>query len=369
MLVNAEWYSLVPYITKKKHRLEMYERAKKDNPNLALEDFIKSSWVRYELRTNKIKDLKSNKTENNATISINQDVLEEEIVKEFSKMEISEEEYKKFVEFSETKAFDIRKANQERQSSINMRIWSIEKERREYIKKYMWREFREWEQELYEETLKEFDDKERILREELNNIIISERKQTMELDMAVKILNNAAKTYKNASRVRKKKFCKLLISNICIDKRKRLTIRVNPWLRSIFTKKKHKPKKGGDWTLVFGFGDQRATIAPPSYHIFLAITAPRNCKSSLSLWITFANSDKVDPVVVTSSTNKNVDQFGIRDKSSVLNTHFKFAFLFSRFRCNWEIVYFFFEASFNIGIHNWFARDSAKSWDWLYHFS
>jgi hypothetical protein len=100
----------------------MYEKAKKDNPNLALEDFIKSSWVRYELRTNKIKDLKSNKTENNATISINQDVLEEEIVKEFSKMEISEEEYKKFVEFSETKAFDIRKANQERQNSINMRI-------------------------------------------------------------------------------------------------------------------------------------------------------------------------------------------------------------------------------------------------------
>ena len=86
-------------------------------------------------------------------------------------------------------------------------------------------------------------------------------------------------------------------------------------------------KKGGDWTRISGFGDQRATIAPPSYffiasitknyHIFLAITAHRKSKSLLSLCIVFANSDNVEPVVVTSSISKTVLQFGNFDKSSI----------------------------------------------------
>jgi hypothetical protein len=65
------------------------------------------------------------------------------------------------------------------------------------------------------------------LEKELNNITVSERKHTMEVNMIATITNKAADTYKKASRVRKKKLCKILISNIYIDKRKRLTIRVN----------------------------------------------------------------------------------------------------------------------------------------------
>jgi hypothetical protein len=33
----------------------MYEKAKKDNPNLKIEDFIKSGRIRYELKTNSAK--------------------------------------------------------------------------------------------------------------------------------------------------------------------------------------------------------------------------------------------------------------------------------------------------------------------------
>ena len=75
-----------------------------------------------------------------------------------------------------------------------------------------------------------------------------------------------------------------------------------------------------------------------NYHIFLAITAHRKDKSFLSLWIVLANSDKVEPVVVTSSTSKIVAQFGNWDKSSTWNTHFKFFFLSSRFKRSWETV-------------------------------
>ena len=75
-----------------------------------------------------------------------------------------------------------------------------------------------------------------------------------------------------------------------------------------------------------------------NYHIFLAITAHRKFKSFLISWIVFANSERVEPVVVTSSTNKTVAQFGNWDKSSTWNTHFRFFFLSSRFKRNCETV-------------------------------
>jgi hypothetical protein len=49
----------------------------------------------------------------------------------------------------------------------------------------------------------------------------------MEMDMITKVINKAAETYRKSTRVRKKKLCKILISNIYIDKKKRLTIKVN----------------------------------------------------------------------------------------------------------------------------------------------
>ena len=239
MLKTEDWYVLVPYITKKKHRLEMYEKAKKEEPNLKLEDFIKSSNVRYELKTNIAR------WKNPWVIAVNQDVLEEAIAKALEDLKMSEKDYKAYVNFMETKASDIRKQNQEKQSAINMRMWSLERERREYLKKFMWMDFREWEEEIYNETLKEFDDKKRLLERELNNITVSERKQTMEMDMITKVINKAAETYRKSTRVRKKKLCKILISNIYIDKKKRLTIKVNHWISKISVKKSSSTGKEG----------------------------------------------------------------------------------------------------------------------------
>ena len=128
ILKTEDWYVLVPYITKKKHRLEMFEKAKKDNPNLKIDDFIKSGRIRYELKTN------SAKWKNPGTIAINQDVIEEAIEKELEKLKMPEKDYKEYVKFMETKADDIRNQSQERRNVISMRIWSLEKERRDYIK-------------------------------------------------------------------------------------------------------------------------------------------------------------------------------------------------------------------------------------------
>lgn len=270
MLRTKDWYVLVPYITKKKHRLEVYEKAKKEDPNLKFEDFIKSKNVRYELKTN------SAKWKNPGTIAINQDIIEKAIEKELQKLKMPEKDYKEYVKFMETKALDIRNKSQERRNVINMRLWSLESERNEYIKKFMWWNFREGEQELYDKTLKEFDEKKRLLEKELNNITVSERKHTMEVNMIATITNKAADTYKKASRVRKKKLCKILISNIYIDKRKRLTIRVNHWIRRISEQNFGQTRRWGDRTPDSGSEDRCVTTTPTTRIRFFVIILHKN---------------------------------------------------------------------------------------------
>lgn len=120
--VKGTDYSLTSYITKKAERLKSYELVKKENPKLRLEDFIKSSWVRYEIKTNGIKDLKASKTKDGKTIAINQDVVENEISKILSKIKISKEKYNEYVNFVNSRMNEILKKNQEERSQISMRL-------------------------------------------------------------------------------------------------------------------------------------------------------------------------------------------------------------------------------------------------------
>lgn len=265
MLKTKEWHALVPYITKKKHRLELYEKALQTNPSLKLEKFIESSRVRYELKTNSAKNLKSSKTKDNVSLSVNQDVVEEEIMKVLSKINISDKHYKSYVKYIEDKMDEITKDNQGKQSAINMRIWSLRKERRKYIERNMWVEFKnDEEREIYQEALAEFDDKEKLLQSSLDNIFTTERNMALEFDVLVQTLKRAADTYKNASNVRKKKICKLLFSNIYINNKKKLTIEVNPAMKNILDIKSCSP--GCTWNTS---NDMRKILNDKAYFAFV----------------------------------------------------------------------------------------------------
>ena len=76
------------------------------------------------------------------------------------------------------------------------------------------------------------------------------------------IINRAAEAYKKTSRVRKKKLCKILISNICLDKIKKLTIRVNHWIRRISEQNFGQTREGGDRTPDSGSEDRCVTTTP-----------------------------------------------------------------------------------------------------------
>ena len=239
-------YALSPYITKKTHRIAMYEAALKKNPKLRLDDFIQPNWVRYEIKTNSVKNRQISKTNTGATIAVNQDEIEKKIAKVISKMRIHEDDYKSYVNFINTSMDDLVKKSLEEKSTLNMRIWTLAKDRKEYIKKHMWVEFKnEEEKAIYDETLAEFDEKEKMLREKLNNMFVTERNVALEFEAINEVIERAAKTYINSSNVRKKKFVKKLFSNLYVDNKKGLTIEVNPSLKIILSLKLCSPGTGG----------------------------------------------------------------------------------------------------------------------------
>ena len=179
---------------------------------------------------------------------MNQDVIENAIAKILAKIKVPEEIYQEYVKYVDSKVDEIIKSNQEQKRIIDMRIWAIEKEKREYMKRNMWVATREDEKKLYNDTLEEFDAKIETFKKEVDNISSDERNKIMEFDIMTKLLDKADKIYENSSSVRKKKICKILTPNIYIDNKKRLTIEVNPALRGILDTNLTWSRDWGNWT-------------------------------------------------------------------------------------------------------------------------
>ena len=84
-----------------------------------------------------MKDKKTSKTTKGVTVAINQNVIEYAIMKVLSTIKVSEKDYKAYVKSFDTKMKEVSKKNQEQQSTIRMRIGALEKEKTEYLTKYM----------------------------------------------------------------------------------------------------------------------------------------------------------------------------------------------------------------------------------------
>ncbi len=253
-------YSLSPYITKKNHRLKMYELAHKENPSLELDEFIQSSRVRYEIKTNSVKTKNIAKTSTGATISINQDEVEKKVASVISKMKISDKEYKLYIDFINNRMDDMVKKSKDEKNTISMRLGNVIKDRKEYIKKHMGVNFKNDEEKaIYDETISEFDEKERVLREKLNSMFVTDRNVALEFEAINRVLERAAETYSKSSNVRKKKLVKKLFSNLYVDKGKGLTIEVNPSLKNILALKWFQPGLARIELATRGFGDHRST--------------------------------------------------------------------------------------------------------------
>jgi len=92
----------------------------------------------------------------------------------------------------------------------------------------------EKEEELYNKKRKQFDTQENSINIELNSLSVSERNKEVEFQLFAKMLKNAGTYYKKATNVQKQKICKLLVSNLVVDNRKRLRIERNPSVIQLF---------------------------------------------------------------------------------------------------------------------------------------
>lgn len=88
------------------------------------------------------------------------------------------------------------------------------------------------------------------IQSELNNINTSERNTIKEFQIFVNVLQKSGKYYKKASYVQQAQISSLLFSNIFVDKKKKLTIKVNSSLEPIFSWKVSSFGDDGIWTHV-----------------------------------------------------------------------------------------------------------------------
>ena len=235
LVTVPDWYHMTTYITKKKERLEQFEKLKKSNPTLKLEDFIKSKNVRYEIRNHNSK---------HEWLSINQDEIEEAIYKKLCSLSVSPKAYDKYVDFVKYRLDDINTKNTRLQKSLDLQLSNIREEKKNFIKWSFWRVLNSEEDKIYKEALNDYERQEESIQQKIIDLWKSERDQFKEFEIVAKSMQNAGNYYKKASNVQKKKICQILLSNVNISVKRVIRIKINPWLETLFHKNSNE--SGGE---------------------------------------------------------------------------------------------------------------------------
>lgn len=92
----------------------------------------------------------------------------------------------------------------------------------------------ELEEKIYKKEIQRYEKKIDFLRKEIPELDKKERSKILELEMFINLLNNAGCYYSKTDYVQKGKIAKILFSNIQIDNKKRLKIKVKPVFKPLF---------------------------------------------------------------------------------------------------------------------------------------
>lgn len=209
---------------KKRFSNKILEEWKKWN-KITLEEIIKPHQINYRC---------ANKDSKNYWLSVNQEEIDKKILKILWDFKVSDDYYKKYLDFTNKNLENIIKLTKERQTSINLQIWRLQAKKEKYIKNNMHFKKDDEEKEIYEKEKENFDNQIKFLRKELENLDDIERDWIFELEMFIDMLNNAKKYYEKANYVQKKKIIKILFLNIKINSKKELIVQIKPELQTLF---------------------------------------------------------------------------------------------------------------------------------------
>ena len=145
-----------------------------------------------------------------------------------------EEDFKKYVDYTNQNLENIINITKEKQISLNLQIWRLKSKKETYIKNNISIVKDGEEKRIYENEKENFDKRIKFLRKELEKLDDIERNDTIELEIFIDIINNAEKYYKKASYVQKGKIAKILFLNITIKSKKELTVQIRPELKTLF---------------------------------------------------------------------------------------------------------------------------------------
>lgn len=223
-VVAPDWARATPQIPSKKRYLNKLEELQATQPDAVLSDVIQSHQIQYRIQT---------KTSEYKGLSIGYDQIEDAYRSFIKWIDISEEKYLMYIQWVKKNAKKETTArNTEKRKLSRMLTITIE-ERDEYAIGKVW-EKDEVQQKVYNKEMKKYADQIEYLKDQIDIIEQSKLNRLVEYDMFVQMLKDIENTFEKWDYVRKGRFIQLLCSNIVLDNKKSLTIRVRPWLEVLF---------------------------------------------------------------------------------------------------------------------------------------
>ena len=219
---NLSFTRYIPSI--KRHR-EKLLKLKKTNPDITFASIIKPHQIYYTAKN------KSSSVHE----EIHYDVIHNALIKLFDSIKLNKKWYEAYIKFlSEQLEAISNKKRSERQLFLN-HIDQLTNKKNDFILANLGKKRSKDEEIVYKTQVEEYDKEIAAANENASKIIIDERNKVLEFEAYANIIANAGKYYRKFNYVQQAKIVEMLVSNIYIDKQKRLTIKVKPGLEDLFS--------------------------------------------------------------------------------------------------------------------------------------
>lgn len=219
MLVSKDGFPLIFNLPSKRRYYNKLAVLKKEKSKATLKDVVKPNQIRFKVANKLSKDFK---------LEITFNVIDKEILRTLEKIKINKEEYDSYVKFVNEKLDSINEENKKQRNIFNLQINKLSSQKKDYIQSNMSLSKTKDEESVYRSQLTDYDKKIELIQKEMETITVSERNTILELDVFVNLIKNLGTDYKKASYVQKRKITSIMLSNIVVDNKKRLTIGVKP---------------------------------------------------------------------------------------------------------------------------------------------
>jgi len=225
-VLDCDWYAMSFTLPNKNTRfVPKLKELQKHDPSITLADIVKPKQMRYDAQ---------NKASSMKWKGITCDLIDKILIDQFDTIVHDEKIYQAFIDWQSTEYDQYLDKSKKERNSIDSLIREREKTLEDYVRKNMGFKKDEQESQIYENEKTRLNNIISILREQRNNLDLSDRNQIYEFELFVSILQDAWWLYRDASYVQKAHLFDLFFLNITISKDLSLRLAVKPELADLF---------------------------------------------------------------------------------------------------------------------------------------